>query len=218
MPRTRSTVSHPSALHSTITDIKEGSIPPSIALGKRKRAKSQQRSPSPARTDSGLAEPKRKRGRPTKTEAEKRRAQRGNGDMGQFGLGADTVSSPAQHTAIALNFLTVSQLGDIARPRLHTWFEEAVEGGKLGGVEAGLEVVCAGGMHSLVIDEAGKVCSFRCPSSFVFTNFIPSRFGPGVSTMVPPWEGPPLMFRIHRIQGRISSLKSSRQSPRQLKY
>src|SRR5260370_40721473 len=104
--------------------------------------------------------------------------------MGQFGLGADIVSSiTAQHTAIALNILMISKLGDIARPRLHTWFEEAVEDSKLGGIEAGLEVVCAGGMHSLVIDEAGKVCSFRCPSSFVFTNFTSSRFGPGVSTV-----------------------------------
>lgn len=64
----------------------------------------------------------------------------GNGDMGQFGLGTDT-------------------LGDISRPRRHKWFEEAVLDGKLGGDGAGVEMVCAGGMHTLAIDEAGKVSS-----------------------------------------------------------
>ncbi|KAF8335878.1 regulator of chromosome condensation 1/beta-lactamase-inhibitor protein II [Cantharellus anzutake] len=187
MPRARSLSVTPStgASRSKInppTDGKDDFLPPSRPLGKRKRAQSQQGSPSP---DSGLAEPKRKRGRPTKAEAEKRRAQSlgppvvsrsvragslgpgkapasrksevlvpeshprpcrqlfiwGNGDMGQFGLGPDT-------------------LGDIVRPRLHSWFEEATREGKLGGEGAGLEVICAGGMHSLVIDEAGKVWSW----------------------------------------------------------
>src|SRR5258708_33771224 len=102
MPRTRSTVSHPSALHSTITDIKEGSIPPSIALGKRKRAKSQQRSPSPARTDSGLAEPKRKRGRPTKTEAEKRRAQSLGPPVASRAVRAGSLGPPVRNRAQVL--------------------------------------------------------------------------------------------------------------------
>ncbi|KAG8934737.1 hypothetical protein FRC02_009318 [Tulasnella sp. 418] len=65
----------------------------------------------------------------------------GNGDMGQFGLGTDT-------------------LGDITRPRLHKWFDEAVRNGTLGGEGAGLEAVAVGGMHSLVIDELGRVWSW----------------------------------------------------------
>lgn len=43
------------------------------------------------------------------------------------------------------------------RPRLHKWFESATKGGLLGGEEAGVEKVCAGGMHSLALDEAGRV-------------------------------------------------------------
>ncbi|QRV82740.1 RCC1/BLIP-II protein [Ceratobasidium sp. AG-Ba] len=50
----------------------------------------------------------------------------GNGDMGQFGLGTDT-------------------LGDISRPRLHSWFKDAIEAGVLGR-----------GMHTLAVDELGK--------------------------------------------------------------
>lgn len=64
----------------------------------------------------------------------------GNGNFGQFGLGTDT-------------------LGEIARPRLHAWFESAVQSGVLGGDGAGIEQAYAGGMHTLVIDEAGKVYS-----------------------------------------------------------
>ncbi|CAE6436863.1 unnamed protein product [Rhizoctonia solani] len=66
----------------------------------------------------------------------------GNGDMGQFGLG----------TAV---------LGDISRPRQHAWFKEAMEAGLLGtGPGAGIDALCAGGMHTLVVDEVGKVWSW----------------------------------------------------------
>ena len=71
----------------------------------------------------------------------------GNGDMGQFGLGLDT-------------------LGDITRPRLHAWFEAAIKEGKLGeAVGAGIERVAVGGMHSLIIDELGRVWSWGIVSS-----------------------------------------------------
>ncbi|KZT43463.1 RCC1/BLIP-II protein, partial [Sistotremastrum suecicum HHB10207 ss-3] len=63
----------------------------------------------------------------------------GNGDMGQFGLGPDIT-------------------GDIRKPRLHAFFEEACEEGKLG--MGGVRRVEAGGMHSLVIDDEGKVWSW----------------------------------------------------------
>lgn len=81
----------------------------------------------------------------------------GNGDMGQLGLGPDT-------------------LDEIPRPRIHTWyaysslrygqvtddrFEEMAEDGELsrdGKPGGGLETIYAGGMHNLAIDEAGKVC------------------------------------------------------------
>ncbi len=66
----------------------------------------------------------------------------GNGDMGQFGLGT-------------------SVTGDIPKPRLHSWFETAVKNDTLGSeVGAGIEFVSAGGMHTLAVDELGKVRTF----------------------------------------------------------
>ncbi|WWC90461.1 uncharacterized protein L201_005396 [Kwoniella dendrophila CBS 6074] len=69
----------------------------------------------------------------------------GTGDMGQFGLGPD-------------------ELDEIPRPKLHSWFEEEIEDGKLSrdGKEGngGLESVACGGMHTLAIDEAGRVRSW----------------------------------------------------------
>ncbi|KAF8527766.1 regulator of chromosome condensation 1/beta-lactamase-inhibitor protein II [Gautieria morchelliformis] len=65
----------------------------------------------------------------------------GTGDFGQFGLGTET-------------------LGEISRPRLHAWFETAAKGDILGSEGAGVEKICAGGMHTLAIDEAGKVWSW----------------------------------------------------------
>jgi regulator of chromosome condensation len=62
----------------------------------------------------------------------------GTGDFGQFGLGTET-------------------LGEISRPRLHAWFETAAKGDILGSEGAGVEKICAGGMHTLAVDEAGKV-------------------------------------------------------------
>ena len=63
----------------------------------------------------------------------------GNGEMGQLGLGTE-----------------VQQTFSI--PKLHAWFESAIAGGILGDEEgAGLERICAGGMHTLVIDELGRV-------------------------------------------------------------
>ena len=69
----------------------------------------------------------------------------GNGDMGQLGLGTDF-------------------LQEIPRPRRHVWFESAVKSGILGAdgddnsEGAGVEKIYAGGMHTLVVDEAGRVC------------------------------------------------------------
>ncbi|EIW68398.1 hypothetical protein TREMEDRAFT_32149 [Tremella mesenterica DSM 1558] len=68
----------------------------------------------------------------------------GTGDMGQFGLGPD-------------------ELDEISRPKLHTWFEEQIEDGHLarsGSSGGGLETVACGGMHTLAIDEAGRVRSW----------------------------------------------------------
>jgi regulator of chromosome condensation len=65
----------------------------------------------------------------------------GNGDNNQFGLGSDTY-------------------GEIARPKLHSWVEGAVKEAKLGAASAGIESISAGGMHTLMIDEEGKV-TFR---------------------------------------------------------
>ncbi|TDL26079.1 RCC1/BLIP-II [Rickenella mellea] len=65
----------------------------------------------------------------------------GTGDMGQFGLG----------TLV---------LDEIPQPRLHSWFESAAESGILGGPGAGVERICTGGMHTLVVDEQGYVWSW----------------------------------------------------------
>lgn len=62
----------------------------------------------------------------------------GNGDMGQHGLGTEA-------------------LDEIKRPRRHAWVAKANEDGKLG--KGGLEMVAAGGMHSLAIDSTGRVSS-----------------------------------------------------------
>lgn len=40
---------------------------------------------------------------------------------------------------------------------LHIRVEEAIKEGKLGGPGAGVEDIIVGGMHSLMIDEAGRV-------------------------------------------------------------
>ncbi|ODN74877.1 hypothetical protein L202_07179 [Cryptococcus amylolentus CBS 6039] len=68
----------------------------------------------------------------------------GTGDQGQFGLGPDL-------------------LEEIARPKIHTWLEEQSEEGKLsrdGKPGGGLESVDCGGMHTLAIDEGGRVRSW----------------------------------------------------------
>lgn len=83
----------------------------------------------------------------------------GTGDFGQFGLGVDT-------------------LGEIKRPRIHQWVEDAIEDDELG--PEGVEQIAAGGMHNLMIDSNGKVSVFSLfkPFSHCF------RFGHGVLTMV----------------------------------
>ena len=53
--------------------------------------------------------------------------------------------------------ITREMLDEITRPRLHAWFEEAIQNGILGGDGAGLETACAGGMHTLAVDELGRV-------------------------------------------------------------
>lgn len=65
----------------------------------------------------------------------------GNGDFGQLGLGPDNTT-------------------ELFKPKLHEWCAEAVSSGKFGEVGAGIEAVAAGGMHSLMVDEEGKVCPF----------------------------------------------------------
>ncbi|KAG8989140.1 hypothetical protein FRB90_002384 [Tulasnella sp. 427] len=73
----------------------------------------------------------------------------GTGNFGQFGLGTD-------------------EIGEIKRPKVHAWFNEQMEEGKLGSEPgAGLEMVVAGGMHNLAIDEAGRVWSWGVSSEGV---------------------------------------------------
>lgn len=83
----------------------------------------------------------------------------GNGDMGQFGLGTEA-------------------LDEIKRPRLHSWIEEKNRAGKLG--EHGLEMVAAGGMHTIAIDSRGYVSDIGSPERARAD--VQSRFTPGAST------------------------------------
>lgn len=62
----------------------------------------------------------------------------GAGNFGQFGMGPDV-------------------LGELDKPRKHPWAEKQMQEGAFGSEAAGLEAVAAGGMHSLFIDESGKV-------------------------------------------------------------
>ncbi len=56
--------------------------------------------------------------------------------MGQFGLGTDILS-------------------EIKRPRLHVWVEEKNKDGELG--PQGIEMIAAGGMHTVAVDSRGYV-------------------------------------------------------------
>ncbi|KAJ7639088.1 regulator of chromosome condensation 1/beta-lactamase-inhibitor protein II [Roridomyces roridus] len=64
----------------------------------------------------------------------------GAGNFGQFGMGPDV-------------------LGELDKPKKHAWVEEQMEDGTFGEDNAGLEMVAAGGMHSLFVDEKGTVWS-----------------------------------------------------------
>ncbi|KAJ7682527.1 regulator of chromosome condensation 1/beta-lactamase-inhibitor protein II [Mycena polygramma] len=62
----------------------------------------------------------------------------GAGNFGQFGMGPDV-------------------LGELDKPKKHTWAEEQMEEGTFGDDNAGIETVAAGGMHSIFVDEKGTV-------------------------------------------------------------
>lgn len=73
----------------------------------------------------------------------------GNGDMGQHGLGTEA-------------------LDEIKRPRRHAWVAKANDDGKLG--KGGLEMVAAGGMHSLAIDSTGRVSGRMARSVYILSH------------------------------------------------
>ncbi|KAF8897848.1 regulator of chromosome condensation 1/beta-lactamase-inhibitor protein II [Infundibulicybe gibba] len=62
----------------------------------------------------------------------------GAGNFGQFGMGVDV-------------------LGELDKPKRNIWVEEQIEEGTFGEEGAGLESIAAGGLHSILIDEKGKV-------------------------------------------------------------
>ena len=65
----------------------------------------------------------------------------GAGDYGQLGMGTSAHATQ-----------------ELRKPRLHVGFELAMKTGMLGNkLGAGIERAVSGGMHSLVIDEAGRV-------------------------------------------------------------
>ncbi|KZT39640.1 RCC1/BLIP-II protein [Sistotremastrum suecicum HHB10207 ss-3] len=62
----------------------------------------------------------------------------GAGNFGQFGMGH-------QH------------LGEFEKPKKNTWMEMGMQESKFGGEGAGIEAVAAGGLHTMFIDEAGRI-------------------------------------------------------------
>ncbi|KAJ7228383.1 regulator of chromosome condensation 1/beta-lactamase-inhibitor protein II [Mycena pura] len=62
----------------------------------------------------------------------------GAGNFGQFGMGPDV-------------------LGELDKPKKHTWVEQQMEEGTFGEDNAGIEAVAAGGMHTVLVDEKGTV-------------------------------------------------------------
>jgi regulator of chromosome condensation len=62
----------------------------------------------------------------------------GAGNFGQLGMGPDI-------------------LGELDKPKKNAWIEHQIQAGTFGGVDAGLESVAGGGLHSLFIDENGTV-------------------------------------------------------------
>ncbi|KAJ7068538.1 regulator of chromosome condensation 1/beta-lactamase-inhibitor protein II [Mycena amicta] len=62
----------------------------------------------------------------------------GAGNFGQFGMGPDV-------------------LGELDKPKKHTWCEEQMEEGTFGEDNAGIETLAAGGMHTIFVDEKGTV-------------------------------------------------------------
>lgn len=46
---------------------------------------------------------------------------------------------------------------DFPKPRRNWWVDEQIQAGTFGAVGAGVESIAAGGMHTLFIDESGKV-------------------------------------------------------------
>lgn len=102
-----------------------------------------------ARTAKPVKAPKEHKARPPSLNPLRKAAERvrparqlfvyGNGDFGQLGLGPDETT-------------------ELFKPKLHEWCAEAVAAGSFGEEGAGIEAVAAGGMHSLMVDEEGKVC------------------------------------------------------------
>lgn len=113
----------------------------------------------------------------------------GQGEFGQFGLGTET-------------------LDEIPRPRLHAWFETAAKNNTLGSEGAGLEMICAGGMHSLAIDEAGKVSHDIMLLKLILN--MHERSGRGVSTTTLPLAGQLSVYRTLKTHLKLSILKYSR--------
>jgi regulator of chromosome condensation len=62
----------------------------------------------------------------------------GTGNFGQFGMGP-------------------SVLGEVSKPKRHTWIEEHIEDGAFGEDDAGIESVACGGLHTIFLDERGTV-------------------------------------------------------------
>jgi hypothetical protein len=83
--------------------------------------------------------------------------------MGQLGMGPDL-------------------LDDVVKPKLHKWCQQAIEEDKFGDEGAGIESITAGGMHSFMIDEEGKVrtssyCAIFLLNSAAYHEFLRDAAG-----------------------------------------
>ncbi|KAF7332282.1 hypothetical protein MKEN_00109400 [Mycena kentingensis (nom. inval.)] len=141
--------------------IKAAAKPKSTA---KKRAASVERSPSPApkrtkkgpeNVDPSVARPGKKKtdativpqkepyfnplpAPPPKTRPSLQVFAWGAGNFGQFGMGPKV-------------------LGELDKPKKHTWCEEQIEEGTFGEDNAGIETLAAGGLHTIFVDEKGTV-------------------------------------------------------------
>jgi hypothetical protein len=75
-------------------------------------------------------------------------------------------------------------LGEFGKPKKHTWVEKGLEEGRFGEKGAGIESAAAGGLHTIFVDEAGKV---HIPCRKDMLTHVSDRYGPVELVMMLHW-------------------------------